>query len=497
MKSICVHSRSFAAKTVFAAQKSIRVHSRSFAAKTVFAAVIILSSCAAPPERARVDLQLASEIAKIKAVDNHAHPVRPTLEGEAPDHEYDALPVESLEAQSDTIRTRPTAPEVLDAHRDIFHGDKPAAMKKYGRDYAVQVLDQLNIQTMLANRVALGPGLPSPRFLWVPFADALMYPLPTDSIVHNSDQKAFFALEENLLKRYYAESGVSSRPATLDEYLDKVVRATLQRHKNAGAVAEKFEMAYLRSLDIGNPSKADAEKFYARASSDLSKASGGLSKTSGGGNQASGGLIKAPGDLSGASGGLIKASGDLSNASGDYKALQDYIFRFIAAECGRLGMAVHFHTGAGGGGYFNVAGSNPMLLEPLFNDPALRKTNFVMLHGGWPFEHQLTALLTKPNVYFDFSAQTFTNYPHAVADAMREWLEYVPEKVMFATDAYPFAPPDAGWEEAGYVANQTGREALGIALTAMLRDNEITRDRAVELARMALRDNARKLYGLK
>jgi predicted TIM-barrel fold metal-dependent hydrolase len=160
-------------------------------------------------------------------------------------------------------------------------------------------------------------------------------------------------------------------------------------------------------------------------------------------------------------------------------------------------MAVHFHTGAGGGGYFNVTGSNPMLLEPLFNDPSLRKTNFVMLHGGWPFEHQLTALLTKPNVYFDFSAQTFVNYPHAVADAMREWLEYVPEKVMFATDAYPFAPPDAGWEEAGYVANQTGREALGIALTAMLRDNEITRDRAVELARMALRDNARKLYGLK
>ncbi len=437
----------------------------------------------------RVDPQLAREIAKIKAIDNHAHPVRPTLEGEAPDHEYDALPVESLEPQSDPIRTRPAAPEILDAHRNIFHGDKPAAMKRYGRDYAVQVLDQLNIETMLANRVALGPGLPGSRFLWVPFADALMYPLPTDSIAHNSDQKAFFALEENLLMRYYAESGVAAKPATLDEYLDKVVRTTLERHKNAGAVAEKFEMAYLRMLDIGNPAKADAEKYYARASGDLSKPSAGMSK-------ASGDLSRASGDLSKASGDLRRAAGDLSNASGDYKALQDYIFRFIAVECGRLGMAVHFHTGAGGGGYFNVAGSNPMLLEPLFNDPALRKTNFVMLHGGWPFEHQLTGLLTKPNVYFDFSAQTFQNYPRAVADAIRGWLEYVPEKVMFATDAYPFAPPDAGWEEAGYVANQTGREALGIALTAMLRDNEINRDRAVELARMVLRDNARKLYNL-
>jgi predicted TIM-barrel fold metal-dependent hydrolase len=138
-----------------------------------------------------------------------------------------------------------------------------------------------------------------------------------------------------------------------------------------------------------------------------------------------------------------------------------------------------------------------MLLEPLFNDPALRKTNFVMLHGGWPFTRLETALLTKPNAYLDFSAQTFMNYPHDTAAAIRAWLEYVPEKVMFATDAYPFAPPDNGWEEAAYIANQAGREALGMALTSMLRDNEITHDRAVELAHLVLRDNARKLYGLK
>jgi predicted TIM-barrel fold metal-dependent hydrolase len=407
---------------------------------------VLLAGC--EKQTATIDPQLATEIAAIKAVDNHAHPVRPPAAGEAPDHEYDALPVESLEPASDPVRTRPGSPVLLEAHRAIFNGDKPAARKQYGQDYAVRVLDQLNIETMLANRVALGPGLPSPRFLWVAFADALMYPLPTDSLVQTSDQKQFFALESTLLKRYYAESGVAAKPATLDEYLDKVVRATLERHKKAGAVAEKFEMAYLRSLAIGNPQKSAAEKVY-------------------------------------------------TTGSGDYRALQDYIFRFIATECGRLGMAVHFHTGAGGGGYFDVGGSNPMLLEPLFNDPALRKTNFVMLHGGWPFTRLETALLTKPNAYLDFSAQTFMNYPHDTAAAIRAWLEYVPEKVMFATDAYPFAPPDNGWEEAAYIANQAGREALGMALTSMLRDNEITHDRAVELAHLVLRDNARKLYGLK
>ena len=53
-----------------------------------------------------------------------------------------------------------------------------------------------------------------------------------------------------------------------------------------------------------------------------------------------------------------------------------------------------------------------------------------------------------------------------------------------------------GWEELGWIAARTGRQALAIALTGMLRDGEITRARASELARMVLRDNARKLYKL-
>jgi predicted TIM-barrel fold metal-dependent hydrolase len=376
-----------------------------------------------------VDPELASEIARIKAIDNHAHPVRPVAPGEAPDMEFDALPVDHLEPGSDPVRTRP----------------HPATLRT-GAATPEKVLDRLGIDIMLANRVAMGPGLPGDRFLWVPYADALMYPLANESIIHNSDQKAFFALEEKLLKRYYSESGVTTRPATLDDYLAKIARVTLERHRQGGAVAEKFEMAYLRPLDIGNPTKAQAEAAW--------------------------------------------------TGKGDYKALQDYVFRFIAAECGRLGMAVHFHSDAGAGSYFNVGGVNPLLLEPLLNDPDLRKTNFVFVHGGWPFTKEVTALLTKPNAYVDFSSQTYLNYPANTAQTIRGWLEYLPEKVLFATDAYPYSA-ETGWEETGYIAAATGREALGIALTGMLRDGEIDRTRAVELARMVLRDNARALYKLK
>jgi hypothetical protein len=410
----------------------------------VVGAIALLTACTRP--NPAIDPQLSGEIAKIRAIDNHAHPVRPTGAGEKPDDEYDALPVDNLEPQSDPVRLRSGSPQILDARRQLFHDNKPGVTRAHSGDYATWVLDQLGIETMLSNRVAMGPGLPAPRFRWVAFADALMYPLDNQPLIHNSDQKAFFTLEERLLRRYYSESGVTAKPATLDQYLEKVVRATLQRHKDAGALAEKFEMAYLRTLDVDNPSRADAASVYAKG-------------------------------------------------SGDYKALQDYIFRFIASECGRLGMAVHIHAAHGGGGYFNVAGANPLLLEPLLDDPFLRQTNFVLLHGGWPFTREIAPLLTKPNMYVDFSEQTISNYPRAVSEVIRSWIEYVPEKVMFATDAYPYSP-EMGWEESGWIATTTGREALALALTGMLNDNEISRDRALELARMVLRENARKLYRL-
>ena len=175
--------------------------------------------------------------------------------------------------------------------------------------------------------------------------------------------------------------------------------------------------------------------------------------------------------------------------------MQDYLFRYIAGECGRLGMAVHLHTMAGAGGYFDVGGANPLNLESVLNDPALRQTKIVMVHGGWPFVREIGALLTKPTAYLDFSAQDLSQTPASLAGTLREWLEFVPEKVMFGTDAYPYIP-EMGWEESGWIAARTGRLALTIALSGMLRDGEISRGRASELARMVLRENAKALYRL-
>jgi predicted TIM-barrel fold metal-dependent hydrolase len=178
-----------------------------------------------------------------------------------------------------------------------------------------------------------------------------------------------------------------------------------------------------------------------------------------------------------------------------YRALQDYLFRYIASQAGRLQIPVHIHTGAGCGGYFSLRDSEPLLLESALNDPRLRKTNFVLLHGGsGPFTRELTNLLMKPNVYTDLSEQTWMLEPRALAAVLRDWLEAFPEKVLFGTDLFP---GDGAYdcEEIGWQTAETGRQALGIALTGMMQDGEITRARAVEIARLVLRGNALKLYG--
>src|SRR5437764_1404248 len=80
-------------------------------------------------------------------------------------------------------------------------------------------------------------------------------------------------------------------PKSLDEYLRLVVTPILEQHKQGGALAEKFEAAYLRPLSFEKADRAAAEKIYANYV----------------------GRSAPPDD--------------------EYKTLQDFLFRFIASEC--------------------------------------------------------------------------------------------------------------------------------------------------------------------
>jgi uncharacterized protein len=415
------------------------------------------------------DPQLLAEINKIKAIDNHSHPPKVVAAGEK-DDDFDALPCDPLEPSDPTTISRPENPQFIAAWKALYNypyndrspehvrellATKQKIMQEQGDNFPNWVLDQLGIETELANRVALGRGLQPPRFRWVPFDDALLFPLKNSDMAHETpDRKFFFQRESMLLRRYMKDVDRDALPSTLLDYTTKVVTPVLELQKKNGAVAIKFEAAYLRSLDFGVSEPLEAvQQIYAR---------------------------------------FVKGDVPLKP---DYTRLQNFLFRFVAREAGRLGLPVHIHTGGGCGSYFMLMGSNPALLESVLNDPSLRKTNFVLVHAGaGAFTKYANYLLMKPNVYADFSEQTWLISTRKLSENIRDLLEWYPEKVMFGTDLYPNTP-EINWEEIGWQTTQSAREALAIALTGMIQDGEITRERALELARMALHDNAARLYG--
>jgi predicted TIM-barrel fold metal-dependent hydrolase len=422
------------------------------------------------------DPQLLAEINKIKAIDNHSHTPKLVSPGEK-DDEFDALPCDPLEPSDPTTISRPENPQYLEAWKALWHypyndaspehvreliQTKQKVMQQQGDSYPNWVLDQLGIQTEFSNRIAMGRGLQPPRFRWVPFDDALLLPLDNSSVAKETpDRKFFYSREEMLLKRYLKDQNLRAVPATLQEYAARVITPTLEAQKRNGAVAIKFEAAYLRTLDFG-PIPQDQAQYLKQAQQVYAQ------------------YVK---------GGVPSKA--------EYLSLQDYLMRYIAREAGRLGLPVHFHTGGGCGTYFMLDGSNPALLDSLLNDASLRKTKFVLLHGGaGPFTKYVAYMLMKPNVYTDFSEQTWLISTRKLSEVIRDFLEWYPEKTLFGTDLYPNTP-EINWEEIGWQTTQSAREALAIALTGMIQDGEITRERALELAHMVLHDNAAKLYGWK
>jgi hypothetical protein len=414
---------------------------------------------------ADVDPQLATFIAGLRGVDHHTH-VNSTA---APDPDSDALPLDGLPPFDLPVRLRADNPEWVSAFRTLYgyqYSDlseahlasmrdaKARTMKEQGGRFPEWVLDRIGTEVMFANRVAMGPGVAPPRFRWVSYVDALMLPLPTTGeAAATPDRGKLYPLEDQLLRRYLTDLHLTGLPATLDDYERSVVTATLERQRQGGCVGVKFEAAYLRPLDFLDARKDDASRIYAR----------------------------------------YARGGEPMHA--EYKTLQDYLFRYIAREAGRLGMAVHVHSFEGAGGYFAAGGADPLLLEPVFNDASLRHTTFVIVHGGGIFAARAGAMLMKPNVYLDFSMMPIIYSAPKLADVLREWFLQYPEKVLFGTDASPLGP-DLGWEVVAWMGTTTTRAALGIALSTMMRNGEVTRDRAQQIATMVMRTTAGKLYNL-
>src|SRR5262245_23089753 len=402
---------------------------------------------------------LLAQINAIPLYDNHAHP------GFADDSDVDAMAAPPDE--SSVLRLRDDNPEFVTAAKSLFgypydefrpeHAKwladrKNDAQKSGGTAYFDQILDKLNVETCLANRAFMAPYLDSKRFHWVFFGDSFFYPFDNrDQTASTPDMRVYLALQDKMLVRYKKRMNVDRLPSDLAGY-EAFVRNTMADNQKRGGVAMKYEAAYFRSLYFSDPPREKAAAIYAKYHS----------------------------------GGVPSAE--------EYRIFQDYIFRVMVDQAGKLKLPLHFHTAVGIGYYFSLHQGHVLNLENVLRDPRYKSTTFVLVHGGWPYEKEAALLTAAKNVYLDTSFQSELLYPSQFKDVLKQLLTLFPDKMMYGSDAFPFN--DAlGAEESLWLAAHTTRTALAAALAELVSERALTQDKALELARLYLHDNAAKLYG--
>jgi hypothetical protein len=432
----------------------------------LLAATILARTAAAQarPRAAEADIQktyekLLKQIEQIPIYDNHSHATFPD------DSDMDAMT--GPPDETSVLRLRDTNPEFVAAAKSLFaypYNDfqpehakwlvdkKKAAEKDGGTAYWDGILDKLNIETCLANRVALAPYLDPKRFHWVFFVDSFLFPFDNhDQAAKNGDLGVYLPLQEKVLKRYREQAGLGGLPEDLAGY-ESLVRQTLTENQKKGGVAMKFEAAYFRSLYFRDPPREKAEAIYA--------------KYHGGGVP----------------------------SEEEYRTFQDYIFRVLIDQAGKISLPVHFHSAVGIGDYFSLRNGNPLNLENVLRDPRYSKVNFVLIHGGYPYTLDMIWLTAAKNVYTDSSLMGYYVYPSELKNILKQWISLFPERMMFGSDAFPFGDA-VGAEETFWLATRSARTALAAALAELVSEGACSEDKARELAHMYLHDNAAKLYG--
>jgi hypothetical protein len=403
--------------------------------------------------------RLLKEIDKIPMYDNHAHPGFPD------DSDVDAMAAPPDE--SATLRLRDDNPEFVAGAKALFgypyddfkpeHSKwlaekKAAAEKAGGTAYFDGILDKLNVDICLANRAMMAPYLDPKRFHWVFFGDSFFFPFDNrDQTASTPDMGVYVPLQEKMLSRWKKQEGVEGLPANLSGYED-FVRKTMADNQKHGGVAIKFEAAYFRTLYFTDPPREKAEAIYNKYRA----------------------------------GGVPTAE--------EYRVFQDYIFRRIADEAGKLHLPVHFHSCVGIGDYFSLRNGDVLNLENVLRDARYKNVTFVLLHGGWPYERQAALLTAVKNVYLDTSFQSEMLYPSQFKDVLKQLLTLYPDKMMYGSDAFPFNEA-LGAEESMWMAARTSRTSLAAALAELVAEGAFSEAKAIELAHNYLHDNAARLYG--
>ncbi|WP_260691172.1 amidohydrolase [Rhizobium laguerreae] len=123
-------------------------------------------------------------------------------------------------------------------------------------------------------------------------------------------------------------------------------------------------------------------------------------------------------------------------------------------------------------------------------DNMMRMPKIIPLHAGYPSVGKAAWLShLYPNCYFELSIMT----PHVHQNLYQRYMqvmEVVPlSKILFASDAYRI--PELYW-----LAGRWGKRYLAKAQTDHVIGGSLSREEAIDAARMILYKNNRTVYGL-
>lgn len=240
----------------------------------------------------------------------------------------------------------------------------------------------------------------------------------------------------NLIRDWGRELDTSvTTLADLEQLIDRVISLNVA----AGSRSLKAAIAYDRTLAVEPVSRADAERVFGCHPDRVSP--------------------------------------------GERKAFGDYIIRLFLDRARELGLVFQVHTGLA-----RLAGSNPLLLEPLLQD--YPEVVFDVFHGGYPWIHEVAALAHNyPNVRLNLTwlPQLSTTL---AAEALKEWLEVVPQvdRITWGGDCFT--------AEEAYGSLLAAREAVARALADLVDDGHLRMDTAMEAVRSVLATGGARIYGL-
>jgi hypothetical protein len=237
---------------------------------------------------------------------------------------------------------------------------------------------------------------------------------------------------------------------SLDEYLE-ACREIFEGHKAFGAVAFKDQSAYTRTLDYGNPTRAEAEAIYNWFMEDPRRS---------------------------------------ASYPDGIKPLDDYLFHEFMRMARDLDLPVQVHTGHMAGVRNEIAKTNAVWLTKVIE--LHQEVRFDLFHANWPYGDELIYLgKNYPNVTLDFCWTNIID-PIYCQNLFKQALSSVPHGKIhgYGSDLGGNDVPRA-WAHA-----QIARDNVAIALSDMVEMEYLDLEEARAVAHAWLFGNANEFFRL-